>query len=181
MYGCESWTESWVPKNWCFWTVVLRVPWTAKRSNQFILKEISPEYSLEGLMLKLKLWLPDVKNRLIWKDPNAGKDWRWEEKGNDRGWDGWMESMDMSLSKLWKLVMDRKAWCAAVHGVAKNQTQLSDWTEVLWSIVRPGLGGNRSDGTGRCFLFLLVSFLLPASRAVCLIRCYRRGEKLAKL
>ena len=123
------------------------------------------------------LWLPDVKNWLIWKDPDAAKDWRWEEKGNDRGWDGWMASMDMSLSKLWKLVMDRKAWCAAVHGVAKNQTQLSDWTEVLWSTVRPGLG----DGTGRCFLFLLVSFLLPASRAVCLIRCYRRGEKLARL
>ena len=76
--------ESWALKNWCFWTVVLRVPWTARRSNQSILKEISPEYSLEGPMLKLKLQYfgpPDVKNWLIGKDPDAGKDWRWEEKG----------------------------------------------------------------------------------------------------
>ena len=90
MYGCESWTIRTLKKAecrridafelWC-WKRLLNVPWTARRSNQSILKEISPEYSLEGLMLKLKLWLPDAKNWLIGKDPDAGKDWRQEEKG----------------------------------------------------------------------------------------------------
>ena len=98
MYGCESWTikkaEHWridAFELW-YWRRLLRVPWTARRSNQSILKEISPE-SLEGLKLKLKsrLWPPDVMNWLIWKDPNAGKDWRREEKGTT-GWDGWMAS-----------------------------------------------------------------------------------------
>ena len=89
-YGCESWT---INKSECqridafelwFSRTLLRIPWTSRKSNQSVLKEISPEYSLEGLMLKLKLpilWPPDAKNRLIWKDPDAGKDWRWEEKG----------------------------------------------------------------------------------------------------
>ena len=90
IYGCESWTIKKAEHRridafelWC-WRRLLRVPWTTRRSNQSILKEISPEYSLEGLMLKVKtpiLWLPDAKNWLIWKDPDAGKDWRWEEKG----------------------------------------------------------------------------------------------------
>ena len=95
----------------------MRVPWTARRSNQSILKEISPEYSLEGLMLKvkLKLWPPDVKNQLIEKDPDAGKDCRHEEKGAT-------DSMYMTLSKFLEIVKDRKAWHAAVHVVTKNQT-----------------------------------------------------------
>ena len=147
--------ESWAPKNWCFWTMELEKTLESPLDCKEI-QPVHPKGNESWIFIGRTdaeaetpiLWPPDAKNWLIWKDPDAGKDWWLGVEGDDRGWDGWMASLTqwtLSLSRLQELVMDREAWSAA--GVAKNWTWLSYWTEV-----KPSLGFVTHYSTNLIFL-----------------------------
>ena len=168
--------EGWTPKNWCFfWTVcwrrLLRVPWTARRSNQPILKKISPDYSWEGLMLKLKL---PYFSHLMRRTDSLDRPWCWEGlraggEGDNRGWDGWMISATQwtfaqtqwSLSRLQEMVKDGEVWRAAVHGFAKSWTWLSNWTTLVLNLILGKLVTLRSSTHDRYVMAANLPFLRP--------------------